>query len=338
MSLYLCEKFILKFYFIFLWFFSSLALSGDVLTVFRKTPLEVEGQKLLGGGTIHKTVSIPGLSLKQKIRAKLTGKIYTDKLFIGQGSHIEAYSYLGRNVRIMENCVLGEKVELGDEVCLLSDTHLENGVHIGDESQIGCCVLILEKCSISDRVRIFGRKSNGQGHTKLGPNVRVFADVLIHANVTVGAKCSISSHSVIGEDCHLGESVHIANHGCLGSAVQIADQVNIYKNVQIGCHSSLGSGVVIQDGVILQERTHLQDGEQITLDNRVWSSRNWSSVNPQTLQDRIQKLRKKLRKMNLYEDSPRKGWRHAKHSFYDDEQYDPHPYQSDFHDGREVEI
>ena len=186
---------------------------------------------------------------------------------------------LGARVRIGPYCVIGDKVRLGDDVCLEShvviagDTELGDGCHVFPFASLGSVPQDMKHQGEATKLVIGKRNRFGQtatvelGTVGGGGTTRIGDDGLY----------MIGCH--IGHDSQVGNQVILANHVALAGHVHVADYVSIggmsavHQFCRIGAYAMLGgaSGLkhdIIPYGIAAGNPAHLQGLNLIGLRRR----------------------------------------------------------------------
>ena len=162
---------------------------------------------------------------------------------IGTGVKIGAYSVIGEQVQIAEDCVIGPHVVIKGPTRIGKSTRIWQFSSIGDDPQdkkyrgesgssleIGANNVIREFCSINRGT------AQGGGVTRIGNNNWVMA--YVH----------------IAHDCRVGNNTTFANNVALAGHVLIDDFVilggftGVHQFCRIGCHSiSAIASIVVKD-------------------------------------------------------------------------------------------
>ncbi|KGA97304.1 UDP-3-O-(3-hydroxymyristoyl) glucosamine N-acyltransferase [Alkalihalobacillus alcalophilus ATCC 27647 = CGMCC 1.3604] len=143
-------------------------------------------------------------------------------------------------------------------------------VQIGDEVEIGQCVIIEENVKIGKGVKI-GHHCVIKKDTIIQDHVRIedlsILGKLPSSNKKMARKPEahlapliIGSHTLIGAQVTLYRGSEIGNHAF------IADQSSIREQVKIGQQTIVGRQVIIEPNTTIGEKTTIQTGSYITAD------------------------------------------------------------------------
>lgn len=145
--------------------------------------------------------------------------------------------YLGKNVRIEENCVIHAGAHIADH------THLESGVIIGPNSVIG--------------YDAFYYKKKPEGYDRLNSS----GGVHIESNVEIGALCTIDrgvtgvtrigKGTKIDNQVHIGHDTQIGTNTLIAAGCGISGCVEIGNNVTIWGQVGMASGVKVHDNAVI---------------------------------------------------------------------------------------
>jgi UDP-3-O-[3-hydroxymyristoyl] glucosamine N-acyltransferase len=175
------------------------------------------------------------------------------------------------------------------------DTNIDKSVYIGDMVEIGDRVTIMSGCHISD-------------HVTIGDDTIIYSNVSIYRDTTIGAECIIHSGAVIGADgfgfvqssdnthtkihhngsVEIGDRVEIGANSSIdratfgfttiGEGTKIDNQVQIGHNCQVGrnclivSYVALGGSTILGDNVTMAGQSgtkgHLSIGSGATIVSR----------------------------------------------------------------------
>lgn len=171
----------------------------------------------------------------------------------------------------MTNYILSTKATVGKDFKIKQFSTIEDDVEIGDNVDVGSCVLIADGARIGNNVKIFHGASIGTVPQDLkfegekttveigdGTVVREFATLNRATNhskrTIIGKNCFIMAYAHVAHDCRLGDNVILANSVQMGGHVEIGDWVivgglvAIHQFVKIGKHAMIGGGFrVVKD-------------------------------------------------------------------------------------------
>ena len=171
----------------------------------------------------------------------------------------------------MTNYILSTNAKIGKDFKIKQFSTIEDDVEIGDNVDVGSCVLIADGARIGNNVKIFHGASIGTVPQDLkfegekttveigdGTVVREFATLNRATNhskrTIIGKNCFIMAYAHVAHDCRLGDNVILANSVQMGGHVEIGDWVivgglvAIHQFVKIGKHAMIGGGFrVVKD-------------------------------------------------------------------------------------------
>jgi UDP-3-O-[3-hydroxymyristoyl] glucosamine N-acyltransferase len=169
---------------------------------------------------------------------------------VGEGAHLQAQVFVGRNARIGEGCWLMPGVILATECELGRRVRLQPGVVIGSDGfgyefvrgrhekvpQVGH-VLIGDDVEVGanstlDRAR-FSRTEVGEG-TKIDNLVQIAHNVIIGKHCLVCAQVGISGSTVLEDYVVLGGQAGIGGHIRIGKGAKAGGQAGITSDVAAG--------------------------------------------------------------------------------------------------------
>jgi UDP-3-O-[3-hydroxymyristoyl] glucosamine N-acyltransferase len=146
---------------------------------------------------------------------------------------------------IHPTAILGDNVQLGQDVCIQPYAVIEDNVRIGDRGVIGAAVYI--------------------GHyTEIGDDCLIYPHVIIRERLKIGRRVIIHSGTVVGDDGFGYATVRGVHHKIpqIGT-VEIRDDVEIGSNVTIDRarfdKTLIGSGVKIDNLVQIAHNVEIGD-------------------------------------------------------------------------------
>ncbi|MBC7327350.1 N-acetyltransferase [bacterium] len=139
---------------------------------------------------------------------------------------------------ISDKAKIGEKVVMGENVIVMDDVVLEEGVQIGNN------VIIYPGCIIGH-------------HTQIGDNVVIGKQPTPAPTSTVKIEAPLPP-TRIGPYCIIGTSAIIYSGTKIGKRTMVADLASIRENCQIGDYVIVGRGVVIDNDVKIGNFVKLQ--------------------------------------------------------------------------------
>ncbi len=187
---------------------------------------------------------------------------------ISSSAHIASTAFIGQDVTIFPNVVIGAQTRVGDRTVLFPGVFVADGAEIGDDCVLHAHVVVREGCRIGRRVILhagvvigsdgFGYAGEGDQRQKI-PQVGIVEvqdDVEIGANSTIdratlgrtvigrGTKIDnlvqIAHNVVIGENSVIAAQAGIAGSTRIGKDVVLAGQVGIVNHVTIGDGAKIG--------------------------------------------------------------------------------------------------
>jgi len=166
---------------------------------------------------------------------------------------------------IHSTAIVGDKVEIGENVKIGPYSIIEDRVKIGDGVEIKPYVNILANTEIGPETQIFQNAVIGEipqdlkfkgeeTRTIIGSNTTIRESVTVNrgtkdrGKTVIGDNCLLMAYSHVAHDCLLGDSVILANSVGLGGHVTIEDWailgglVGVHQFVRIGRHSIIAGG------------------------------------------------------------------------------------------------
>ncbi|ACB75618.1 UDP-3-O-(3-hydroxymyristoyl)glucosamine N-acyltransferase [Opitutus terrae] len=169
---------------------------------------------------------------------------------IGEGTHLQAQVFVGRNAQIGAKCWIAPGVVIQSECVVGERVRLHAGVVIGSDGfgyefvagrhekvpQVGTVVIendveIGANCTI-DRAR-FSRTVIGEG-TKLDNLVQIGHNVIVGKHCLLCAQVGISGSTTVGDYVVLGGQAGVGGHITIGKGVKAGGQSGISTSVEPG--------------------------------------------------------------------------------------------------------
>lgn len=171
---------------------------------------------------------------------------------VATGVYLGAFTYVGKNVEIGENCSIYPNTYLGDNVKIGKQTTLYSGVIIYDACTIG------ENCILHAGVVVgsdgFGFAPDEDGVYQKIPQI---GNVIIEDNVEIGANSTIDRATMgstiirngvkIDNLCQVAHNVEIGENTAMAAQVGIAGSAKIGKRVMIGGQAGISGHLEIAD-------------------------------------------------------------------------------------------
>ena len=162
---------------------------------------------------------------------------------IGSGVRIGAYSIIGEQVQIADNCEIGPHVVIKGPTRIGESTRISQFASIGDDPQdkkyqgeaashleIGSNNVIREFCSINRGT------AQGGGITRVGNNNWIMA------YVHIAHDCQVGNNTIFANNATLAGHVHIDDFAILGGFT------GVHQFCRVGCHSiSAIASIIVKD-------------------------------------------------------------------------------------------
>ena len=155
-------------------------------------------------------------------------------------SVIEKGAKIGKNVKVGPFCYVGSKVQISDDVELISNVHLEGNTNIGKGTKIFPFASI---GTVPQDLKYQGEVNS----LEIGENNTIREYVTINPGTEgggrktiIGNNCLLMISSHIAHDCNIGNDVVIANNVPLGGHVIIEDSVVIGGNSAVQQFTRIG--------------------------------------------------------------------------------------------------
>ncbi|MCL2473500.1 MAG: acyl-ACP--UDP-N-acetylglucosamine O-acyltransferase [Alphaproteobacteria bacterium] len=209
--------------------------------------------------------------------------------FIHSSAIVSPKAQLGENVSIGPFCTVGDDVQLGNGVQLVSHAVVDGITSIGDETKVfpfaalGLCPQDLKYKGEKSRLEI-GKRNRIREYTTMhtgteggGMLTKVGDDCLFMIGVHIAHDCCIGNNVVMANNATL------AGHVVIGDFVVIGGLAAVQQFIEIGEHAMIGgmSGVaqnVIPYGVIAGERACLSGINLIGLERRGFSKEDMNAL------------------------------------------------------------
>jgi UDP-N-acetylglucosamine acyltransferase len=191
---------------------------------------------------------------------------------------IGAYSVIGADVEMGENCRLLSHVVLGGPMKLGSDNQIFPFAVVGGEPQDVTYYGEPTRLEIGDRNIIREYVTINRGTLKGGGVTRVGSDTLIMAYTHIGHDSVIGDHSMLINGSTLAGHVTVEEWAVVGALCPV------HQYVRIGAHSYVGGGTTITQDVLPYSMTSAERDTHAFMLNKVGLQRRGFS------RDRIAKL------------------------------------------------
>jgi len=166
---------------------------------------------------------------------------------------------------IHKTALVGQSVDLGENVKIGPYSVIENDVIIGDNTEIGNHVTICANTTIGRFCKIFHCSSIGEvpqdlkfegeetqtiigDRTKIREYVTINRGTKAQGETRIGSDCLLMASTHIAHDCILGDNVIMSNLSTLGGHVILADYVILGGGVLVHQFTKIGSNVFIGGG------------------------------------------------------------------------------------------
>lgn len=146
---------------------------------------------------------------------------------------------------VHRTALVSPKAELGKGVVVGPYSIVDEGVVIGDETELGAYVHVLTRSRLGRRCRLHEHAVIGgipQDHSYRGEanDVVIGDDVVLREFVTVNRPVGEGALTVVGDHCLLMEGVHVAHNVRIGDRVVAANKVGLAGHVVVGESVTLG--------------------------------------------------------------------------------------------------
>ncbi|EAH6261941.1 acyl-ACP--UDP-N-acetylglucosamine O-acyltransferase [Campylobacter lari] len=168
--------------------------------------------------------------------------VVEDGAIIGDEVTIEAYSFVGANVKIGNNVVIKQGARILPNVKIGDDSKIFSYAIVGDipqdisyKDEINSGVIIGKNATIREFVTINSGTAKGDGYTRIGDNAFIMA------------------YSHIAHDCILGNNIILANNATLAGHVELGDYTVVGGLTPIHQFVKVGEGCMIAGASALSQ-------------------------------------------------------------------------------------
>ena len=159
---------------------------------------------------------------------------------IHNSSVIDKKAKIGKNVKIGPFCFIGSKVQINDNVELISNVHIEGKTTVGEGTKIYPFSSIGtppqdKKYKGEDNSLEIGKNNIIREYVTINPGTKGGGE-----KTTIGDNCLLMISSHVAHDCKIGNNVVIANNVPLGGHVTIEDSVVIGGNSAVQQFTRIG--------------------------------------------------------------------------------------------------
>ena len=202
--------------------------------------------------------------------------------------------------------VIGQDVELADDVNVGAHAVIEDGVRIGTSTIVfpgcyiaaGCqvgseCVLhanvvIYKRSEIGNRVILHAGVvigSDGFGYVRDGDTLLKFpqrGDLVIEDDVEIGANTTIDRGSLgrtviekgtkLDNLCHIGHNVRIGGRTVIAAQTGVSGSCSIGADTMIGGQVGVGEGARIDDGSVIGGQSGVLNGKRARAGTVLWGT------------------------------------------------------------------
>ncbi len=159
---------------------------------------------------------------------------------IHNSSVIDKKAKIGKNVKIGPFCFIGSKVQINDNVELISNVHIEGKTTVGEGTKIYPFSSIGtppqdKKYKGEDKSLEMGQYKIMREYVTINPGTKGGGE-----KTTIGDNCLLMISSHVAHDCKIGNNVVIANNVPLGGPVTIEDSVVIGGNSAVQQFTRIG--------------------------------------------------------------------------------------------------
>ncbi|MGE9616499.1 MAG: UDP-3-O-(3-hydroxymyristoyl)glucosamine N-acyltransferase [Solitalea-like symbiont of Acarus siro] len=178
-----------------------------------------------------------------------------DTVEISPSTYIGAFSYIGRNSSIGDNCKILPNVYIGNNVRVGNNCILYPGVKIYDDTVIGDNVIIHSGAVIGSDG--FGFAVDNGKFMK----IEHIGNVIIQNNVEIGANTTIDKaqfeSTLIMEGVKLDNLIQVAHNVSIGANTVIAAQTGIAGSTKIGNYCRVGGQAGISGHISITDNVSI---------------------------------------------------------------------------------
>lgn len=185
---------------------------------------------------------------------------------IGEGSEISSgvriypHTKIGKNVKVLENSVLGRPtvVPSGGNIVKRKMDDTVGGLSIGDSTVIGSCVVLYRGSTLGQR-NIICDLTSIREKCVLGDDVLLGRGVMVQVSTHIGARTKIMDQCHLPGDMVVEEDVFLSTHVCGASENSLGrtdssgkwSGPHIKKGAYVGVNATLLPGVVIGENSVV---------------------------------------------------------------------------------------
>lgn len=186
---------------------------------------------------------------------------------IGNGVVIHADSFIGANVRIDDNTVIG-KLPMRGAISILKENEQLPRASIGDGCIVGTSVVIYRGAEIGTKVLV-ADLATVRENVKIGECTIVGRGVTIENLCTIGSyckletECYITAYSTLEDRVFIAPQVSTSNDNFVG---RTKERFKHFKGVTVKKGGRIGTGSVILPGKTIGEDALVAAGSVVTRD------------------------------------------------------------------------
>lgn len=169
-----------------------------------------------------------------------------DNIRLGQNCIIGEHVTFGENVTIRHNCIIEDNVIIGDNVYIDSNTIIRSDVTLGDGTMIG------SNCIIGEYLMDFCVDHEYHAHPLLiGKNSLIRSGSILYGDSIIGESFQTGHQVTIREEAKIGDHVSVGTLSDIQGNCEIGNYVRLHSNVHIGQLSKIDDFVWIFPYVVL---------------------------------------------------------------------------------------
>ena len=136
---------------------------------------------------------------------------------------------VGENVTLGHNCIIEDNVKIGNNAYIDSNTIIRSGVTIGNDAFIG------SNCIIGEYLMDFCLDRQHHEHLLIvGNNALIRSGSIIYAGSTIGDNFQTGHQVTIRENAEIGNNVSVGTLSDIQGNCKIGNYVRMHSNVHIG--------------------------------------------------------------------------------------------------------
>ena len=165
---------------------------------------------------------------------------------IGHNCIIGEDVVLGQNVCLGHNVIIEDHVRLGDNIVIEENTIVRGGVELSGNSYVGA------NCILGEHLMDWHKGTPNCTHPlKIGEHALIRSHTTIYADSNIGEYLQTGHYVSIREHSNIGNHVSVGNYSDIQGEVKIGNYVRLHSNDRIEQYSQIDDYVWLAPGVEL---------------------------------------------------------------------------------------